>query len=110
MQGTKLYILLTQLIYYNLYSRQACAIESAAKTNPELDVFLLFASPSGFSNSTPKTPIISALESYSNIYMRNVNLWTYAENTLVDQWIYDNNLFYSKYVNSHASDFLRYLR
>lgn len=93
-----------------LNARQACAIESAAKTNPTWDVFLLFASPSGFSNnSVGKEPIIAALESYSNIYMRNVNLWSYASETPLNQWIFDEHLFYSKFINSHASDFLRYL-
>lgn len=93
-----------------LPKRQACAIESAAKTNPTWDVFLLFASPSGFSNSTPKEPIVSALETYPNIYMRNVNLWTYAQDTPVNEWIFEEKLFYSDYINSHTSDFLRYLR
>lgn len=93
-----------------LNARQACAIESAAKTTPSWDVFLLFASPSGFSNSTPKSPVIAALETYPNIYMRNVNLWSYAAHTPINKWIYDEDLFYSSYINSHTSDFLRYLR
>lgn len=93
-----------------LNARQACAIESAAKSSPSWDVFLLFASPSGFSNSTPKSPVIMALESYPNIFMRNVNLWSYAGHTPVSQWIYEEELFYSSFLNSHTSDFLRYLR
>lgn len=102
----------TYLINFcNFYHfRQACAIESAAKMNPEWDVFLLFASPVGFSNGTaPISPIINALKSYPNIHLRNVNLWTYARNTPLADWINAGDLFLSKYMNSHASDFLRYL-
>lgn len=96
--------------YLPNYSRQACAIESAAKENPNWNVFLLFASPVGFRNdSTPHSPIIQALESYSNIHMRNLNLFTYAVGTPAEDWLKNDHLFRSKYLNSHTSDFLRYL-
>lgn len=70
---------------------------------------MLFASPVGYLNNS-YDPIVSALEKYPNIFMRNVNLWTYSHDTPIDQWIRDEILFHSKYINSHASDFLRYLR
>ncbi|KAG4074470.1 hypothetical protein HA402_015759 [Bradysia odoriphaga] len=92
-----------------LNARQGCAIESAALANPTWDVFLLFASPVGFSNNTAKAPTLRALESYSNVHLRNVNLWTYAHNTPISSFIDNGQLFRSKYVNSHTSDFLRYL-
>lgn len=41
--------------------------------------------------------------------MRNVNLWKYAKDTPVDEWFRSGALFESKYLNSHTSDFLRYL-
>lgn len=78
--------------------------------NPTWDVFLLYASPVGFSNNTVKPPVISVLESYPNIHLRNVNLWSYAQDTPVSSFIKSGQLFRSKYVNSHTSDFLRYLR
>lgn len=91
--------------------RQACAIESAAKANPDWDVFVLFASPVGFLNesSAHPQPAVKALLNYSNVYLRNVNLWTYAKDTQVEEWINTGELFLSTYLNSHASDFLRYL-
>ncbi|XP_059620048.1 lactosylceramide 4-alpha-galactosyltransferase-like [Phlebotomus argentipes] len=91
-----------------LNSRQACAIESAAKMNPKWDVFVLFASPVGFLNKT-SLPLIDALKSYDNIHFRNVNLWNYAVGTPIADWIRDGQIFYSSYMNSHVSDFLRYL-
>lgn len=81
-----------------------------ALANPTWDVFLLFASPVGFINNTVKAPIIRALESYQNVNLRNVNLWSYAHGTPISSFINNGQLFRSKYLNSHTSDFLRYLR
>lgn len=90
--------------------RQACAIESAAMLNPNWDVFVLFASPVGLSNETNPNPfILKALQSYPNIYFRNINLWTYSSNTPLEDWFLSDELFLSKYLNSHVSDFLRYV-
>lgn len=96
--------------YFYLDYRQACAIESAAKLNPKWDVFVLFASPTGITNdSNFIPPIVNALQSYSNIYFRNINLWTYSSNTPLANWFLSDKLFLSQYLNSHVSDFLRYV-
>lgn len=90
--------------------RQACAIESAALLNPNWDIFILFASPAGISNETiVQPPLINALQSYTNIYFRNINLWSYSENTPLEDWFLSDELFQSQYLNSHVSDFLRYI-
>lgn len=101
-------------IYFHFLSilfifRQACAIESAALTNPNRDIFVLFASPVAYNNKT-KLPILEALLSYSNVNLRNVDLWKYTEGTPAQQWFIDGKLFQSRYMVSHVSDFLRYLR
>lgn len=41
--------------------------------------------------------------------MRNINLWSYAMGTPLEDWLLSDRLFLSKYLNSHVSDFLRYL-
>lgn len=41
--------------------------------------------------------------------MRNLNLWTYAKDTPLEDWIMNGELFLSAYLNAHVSDFLRYL-
>lgn len=46
----------------NLNARQACAIESAARMNPHMNVFALFASKVGFKNGK-KTLIILQVDS-----------------------------------------------
>lgn len=78
--------------------------------NPNWDVFILFASPVGLLNGTNSTPpIVKALQSYPNIYFRNINLWTYSLNTPLEDWFLSDKLFMSQYLNSHVSDFLRYV-
>lgn len=89
--------------------RQACAIESAAKWNPNRNIFVLFAAPVGFVKDEPKSPIIAALESYSNVYFRNINLYAYSDKTPAGDWIKTDKIFLSKYLVSHMSDYLRFL-
>lgn len=92
-----------------LNARQACAIESAAKTNPDKEVFVLFTSPR--KRSIPGSSAhLEALSQYKNIILRNVDLWEYSRGTLIEDWIHDNVLFTSEYVNFHLSDFMRFLR
>lgn len=94
--------------FVKLTARQACAVESAAVNNPESDVFVLFASPT-YMPVTLDTNVITSLLTYSNVYFRNVNLWTYAEDTPINEWFQREELFESDFVISHTSDFLRYL-
>lgn len=70
-------------------------------------MFVTFASSSGFLNDF-KPAIVRALNTYPNIHLRNLNLTNYAEATPMMPWIHSNQLFLSKYLNSHTSDFLRY--
>lgn len=94
-----------------MFLRQACAIESAAKANPERDVFVLFASPRILSTSSPESSYYAAaLSAYRNVIFRNVDIWEYSRGTLIEEWINENYIFTSNYVNFHLSDFMRYLR
>lgn len=103
-------------LYIKLNARQACAIESAALMNPNFDIFVLFATPTYFPlnyhndyiNNT-NNHILNALLKYNNIYLRNVNIWKYSENTPIYEWLKNGDLFKSKFLLSHTSDFLRYL-
>lgn len=102
------YISSAPLNMMDLTAREACAIESAALHNPSFSVFVLFASPAYRDyNNTP--PVMEAILSYTNVHLRNLNLWTYAAGTPMYQWLKDGKLFSSSYVLSHVSDFLRYL-
>lgn len=93
-----------------LVSRQACAIESAAKLHPNRDIFVLFASPVGFRDSFSSFPTnIEILKSYSNVHFRNNDLWKYSNGTPLDKWLTTDTLFESKFLFPHMSDVLRYL-
>lgn len=79
-----------------LNARQACAVESAARNNPLLKVFVLFASPRYKSPNTTIDPIIEAILSYDNVFLRNLNLWSYAAGTPVYELLKDGALFKSR--------------
>lgn len=87
-----------------------CAIESAAKNNPDWDVFVLFASQVGFwSGFRYEQPLIKILLSYPNVYLRNVNIWAYSANTPMSRWIQKDLLFQSNYLHAHVADYMRLL-
>ncbi|XP_017151951.1 lactosylceramide 4-alpha-galactosyltransferase-like [Drosophila miranda] len=96
-----------------LTARQACAIESAALHNPNFQVFVLFADPKYRATpngqySSSQQPLFDAILSYSNVHLRRLNLWRYAAGTPMEEWLREGNLFRSRYVVSHISDFLRF--
>uniref|UniRef100_A0A182MJS3 Alpha 1,4-glycosyltransferase domain-containing protein n=1 Tax=Anopheles culicifacies TaxID=139723 RepID=A0A182MJS3_9DIPT len=91
-----------------LNARQACAVESAARANPDWSIYVLFAAPVGFRNQTEQ-PILDALLSYRNVHLRFVNLTTYANGTPLEEWMESGEIFRSLYMNSHLSDVMRYL-
>lgn len=102
-------MLLIYIINNKNYFRQACAVESAARINSHLRIFLTFSAIVGFLN-TSRLPIIDALLSYTNINIRNVDMINYARDTPADMWIKENKMFKSKHLKAHVSDFLRLIR
>lgn len=79
--------------------------------NPKRDIFVLFASPVGFRDSSvAHLPTnIEVLKTYPNVHLRNNNLWKYAEDTPLQAWLSNGTLFESSYLHEHMSDVLRYL-
>lgn len=92
-----------------LTARQACAVESAAKMNPELHVYLLFTAPINLGNSTAKSKFVSQLLSYPNVHIRHLNFERYFVGSPLEQWYRSGALKASKWPRSHASDVLRFL-
>ncbi|KAG5334749.1 A4GAT galactosyltransferase, partial [Acromyrmex charruanus] len=90
-----------------LNARQACAIESAARMNPSMTVYLLFISKSEFSNSTRE--IVRHLLNYSNVRIRHIDPQKYVKETPLDAWYTSGVLKKSHWPVSHMSDILRYL-
>ena len=93
-----------------LCRRQACAIESAAKWNPNRDIFVLFAAPLGLpSNGQVDSPILKALSSYINIQYRSVDWYKYAVDTPVEEWVKKDKMLTTEHFKGHLSDFIRIL-
>ncbi|XP_063977475.1 lactosylceramide 4-alpha-galactosyltransferase-like [Diachasmimorpha longicaudata] len=90
-----------------LTARQACAVESAAKINPQMQVYLLLLSHSNFSTATRET--IRVLSAYKNIKIRRIVMEEYVKNTPLEEWWLSGILRTSKWPRSHMSDILRYL-
>lgn len=88
--------------------RQACAVESAARMNKNTSIFVIFLSTVGIDDKN-LAPNIKALKSYPNIYFRNLELSEYIKNTPIEEWTQNGQIFTSKYIVSHLSDFLRFL-
>jgi len=90
----------------NLNLRQSCAIESAARLNPNLKIFVLFVAPSFINN---KSDIINNLSNFKNVYLRNINFVKYSDKTPMQDFVISNKIFTSNWPVSHASDLLRFL-
>lgn len=89
--------------------RQACAIESAARLNPNRDIFVIFASPVGVRLNESLPQFYNKLQVYNNVYVRNMNLWRYSFDTPIFDWLRTNKLFESAYLFEHMSDIVRAL-
>ncbi|XP_076764524.1 lactosylceramide 4-alpha-galactosyltransferase-like [Xylocopa sonorina] len=90
-----------------LSARQACAVESAAKMNPNMNVYLLFVSASKISNQLRK--MFHQLRTYPNVRVRRIYPEKYLNNTPLDLWYSSGMLKTSSWPRSHMSDILRYL-
>lgn len=90
----------------NLTLRQSCAVESAAKLNPNLKIFVLFVAPS-FLNY--ESDILNVFSKYKNINLRYINFVKYAYDTPLQDFVASNTIFTSDWPVSHTSDLLRFL-
>lgn len=89
--------------------RQICSIESAARNNPNFDIFLLFSSPRYSIFDSIQKEILRLKLNYKNIFFRNNNIWRYAQNSSVIEFLENGQLFNSWYLPYHMSDLLRIL-
>lgn len=90
----------------NLNLRQGCAIESAAKLNPNLKIFVIFVAPSYINHISDVT---NQLKTYKNVNLRHINFVKYANNTPLQDFVISNTIFTSHWPVSHSSDLLRFL-
>lgn len=92
-----------------LNPRQACAIESAAKMNPHMDVYVLFSSPGVLKFEGDESDnIIQSLLSYRNVHLLHLDYEKYTRNTPIAE-LYRSGLIEKNvdFAVAHASDMLR---
>lgn len=89
-----------------LTARQACAIESAARINAELDIFVLFSSPAYIQDNL-ENGVVKSLSTYENVHLRYSNPWRFTEGTPAEDFFKNGFIFKSPFAFTHLSDLLR---
>lgn len=91
-------------------ARQACAIESAARLNPNHNVYLLITSPGliQYDENSESDRILHALTQYDNVNIYHLDFETYTKGSPVEH-LFNGILQQSHYAQSHASDILRFV-
>lgn len=90
-----------------LTSRQACAVESAARAHPRRQVYLLFSTP--VNELVLKRSCLAKLRLFPNLKMARVHISEYAKNTPLEEMVAQKPFARSQYWVEHTSDILRYL-
>lgn len=85
--------------------RQACAVESAALSNPNLTIYVLMSGEHIDWNSTT----MKTLKSYEHVHIHSINLGDYFSHTPLEEWYFCSMWNYGPYAVSHLSDALRFL-
>lgn len=91
----------------HLAPRGTCAIEAAAKQNPNHDVFVFFLDVIGRTSDTDV--LVKQLQRYSNIHLIGFPLVELARNTSLSGWIEDGFYGDSHFKVAHVSDIARLL-
>ncbi|KAL4704444.1 hypothetical protein ACJJTC_014376 [Scirpophaga incertulas] len=89
-----------------LDSRQACAVESAARAHPYWDINVLFTAPATEKSLKKSTYLLKEL---NNIRFYRINVIQYSKGTPLEAFVARGALNRTKWRISHASDVLRYL-
>ncbi|XP_075973926.1 lactosylceramide 4-alpha-galactosyltransferase-like [Anticarsia gemmatalis] len=90
-----------------LNSRQACAIESAARAHPNWQINVFFTGP--VSEEMFASGSIQTLKKFKNIQFLRLYFKEYAKGTPLESLVNDGALNRTRWRISHTSDFLRYL-
>nr|AEE63354.1 unknown [Dendroctonus ponderosae] len=91
-------------------ARQACAVESAARLNPDMDVHLLFASPGILKDeNTQSDRLLHSLTAYPNVKLLHFDLQQFIQDSPVEELWSSGRIKESRYPVAHVSDILRLL-
>ncbi|KAG5680665.1 hypothetical protein PVAND_010159 [Polypedilum vanderplanki] len=88
--------------------RPACSVESAARTNPDMDIYFIFVTDSD-GIDMQYSDLIDVFMSYDNIHLRFLNPVEFSKGTILEKFFHDNKLNDSIHKIEHMSDILRVL-
>lgn len=90
-------------------TRSACGVESAAVTNPDKRISVIFPCFERFEN-LQSTPVLEALRSYPNVHIFYMNMTQLAMGSPMEEYIRKGDwLEGSRFKPTHTSDVLRLL-
>ena len=90
-----------------LNSRQACAVESAARAHPDRQVYVMFSAP--INKDMYERSCIAKLRSFDNVRVARVHITEYAKNTPLEAMVAGEPFNKSPWRVEHTSDVLRYM-
>ncbi|CAG9864879.1 unnamed protein product [Phyllotreta striolata] len=94
----------------SITARQACAVESAARFNPNFEIYLLYSSPGMIKfDGDESDKILQNLLTYPNVYIMHLDYEKYTKGTPVERLYASGRIEGSMHAISHSSDVLRYL-
>ena len=91
-----------------LHKRQVCAIESAAKMNPDYRVYLLYSCPI-HGRLEDSTKYVQTIFTYPNVHLWKLEIKRHFSKTPLENWNFRAALMNSLWPKEHASDVLRFL-
>ena len=91
----------------DLNARQACAVESAAKMNPNMTVYLLFLSPLKLSNEAKH--FYNILTKYKDVKIKRLINKDYFKNTPLENWFSIEKLRVTRWPSTIMSDILWFI-
>ena len=91
-----------------LHKRQVCAIESAAKMNPDYKVHLLYSCPI-HDSLEDSTEYVQTIFTYPNVNLWKLETKRHFSKTPLEKWNFKAAIMSSRWPKEHASDVLRFL-
>ena len=93
----------------SLSVRQACAVESFARLNPSLTVYVFMTPSNGSKIDIKATTMRGLVENYHNIRIRKLHFDGFFAGTPLERWYFCSDWNYGSFAVSHLSDAFRFL-
>ena len=92
----------------SLHRRQVCAVESAAKMNPDYKVYVLYTCPI-YGTLQDSSEYVQTLFTYPNVHLWKLDIKRHFSKTPLEKWDFQAAIKSSLWPKEHSSDVLRIL-